>query len=130
MLSITENLKIERARRVGRPKEYHTGADGLKVKPRPRPIIVTFLSWKQKERVVRKARDVKPPEVKFLADLSPRSLKRIQDLVPTLVEARRNGKMAYFIGDRLVIQDKKGNQDQRPKDTDRNLDKEVSFRLS
>ena len=61
-----------------------------------------------------KAREVKPPEVKFLADLSPGSLKRRQDLVPKLLEARRNGKIAYFIGDRLVIKDKKGNQDQRP----------------
>ena len=41
-----------------------------------------------------KAREVKPPEVKFLADLSPRSLKRRQDLVPKLLEARRNGKIA------------------------------------
>ena len=129
LLSITDDLESERAHRVGRPKEYHTRTDGSKVKARPRPIVVKFLYWKQKERVVRKAREVKPPEVKFLADLSQRSLKRRQDLVPKL-EARRNGKVAYFIGDRLVVKDKGGNQDQRPKDVDTNVDDEVSFRLS
>ena len=76
LLSITEDLEIERAHRVCRPKEYHTHADGLKVKATPRPIIVKFLSLKQKERVVRRAREVKPPEVKFLGDLSPCLLKR------------------------------------------------------
>ena len=130
LLSITEDLEIERAHRVGRPKEYHTRADGSKIKARPRPIVVKFLSWKQKEPVVRKAREVTPPEVKFLADLSQRSLKRRQDLVPKLLEARRNGKVAYFIGDRLVVKDKGGNQDQRPKDVDTNVDDEVSFTLS
>ena len=36
--------------------------------------------------------------------------------------------MAYFIGDRLVVKDKGGNQDQCPKDVDTNVDNEVSFR--
>ena len=130
LLSITEDLEIERAHRVGRLKEYHTRADGSKVKARPRPIIVKFLSWKQTERVVRKAREGKPPEVEFLVDLSQRSLKRRQDVVLRLLEARRNGKVAYFIGDRLVVRDKGGIQDQRPKDVDTNVDDEVSFRLS
>ena len=129
-LSVTEDLEIERAHWVGRPKEYQTRADGSKVKAGPRPIVVKVLSWKQKERVVRKARDVKPPEVKLLADLSQRSLKRRQGVVPKLLEARRNGKVAYFIGDRLVVKDKNGNQDQRPKDDGGNLDNKVSCRLS
>ena len=130
LLNITEDLVIERAHRIGRPKEFHTRADGSKGKARPRPIVAKFMSWKQKEQVVRKAREVKPHDVKFVTDFSQRTLSRRHDLVPRMLEARKNGKVAYLIGSKLIVKDGKVNQSQRSVDQDESLDTEITFNSS
>ena len=40
------------------------------VKVQPRPIIAKFLSWKDKEKIVKAARKIKPKQVQFLEDES------------------------------------------------------------
>ena len=49
LLHIDEDLKVERAHRVGRPRYAKRSHDGSKVKdePQPRPIVARFVSWKQ-----------------------------------------------------------------------------------
>ena len=56
--------------------------------------------------MIKKARETKPANVKFLADFSQRTLDKRSSLIPKLEEARKIGKIAYFIADRLVIKDK------------------------
>ena len=70
-LKIEVDLNIERAHRVGQqcPQPSHRH-DGSKVKIRPRPIIVRFQSWKDKEMVVKKARQLKPESIQFYEDYS------------------------------------------------------------
>ena len=49
-----ESMVIERAHRVGKRRDpFHHLADGTKVKSRPRPIVAKFLSWKDKDRMLR-----------------------------------------------------------------------------
>ena len=73
---------------------------------------------------------MKPRDVKFVADFSQRTLSRRQELVPRMLEARQNGKVAYFIGSKLIVKDGKVNQSQRSIDQDESLDTDVTFNLS
>ena len=52
------------------------------------------------------ARSIKPDGVKFVQDFSQATLDRRYELVPKLQEARRQGEIAFFIADRLIIKEK------------------------
>ena len=52
-LNLEEEIAIERAHRVGKRQRQSTSRpDGSKVNDRPRPIIVKFTRWKQKEEIL------------------------------------------------------------------------------
>ena len=105
-LNMDEELHVERAHGIGSKRQFVTRRDGSRVKAGPRPIAVKMTNWKQKEKVIKKAREIKPANVKFLEDFSQRTLDKRSSLIPKLEEARRVGKIAYFIADRLVIKEK------------------------
>jgi len=50
-----------------------------------KPIVAKLVKWKDKECIFEKAREVKPDGVKFLADLSKRTLEERKEQVPDLV---------------------------------------------
>ena len=52
-LKISEDLKIERAHRVGKTRPPFRHAGGRKVESQPRPIVLRFQLWKEKERVIK-----------------------------------------------------------------------------
>ena len=98
LLQIQDELVIERAHRVGnRPRKRDDGTE------EPRPIVAKFQLWKQKEMVLKKAREVKPQNIKFLADFSQLTLNRRRDQVPELIKGREAGHTAYFVADRLIV---------------------------
>ena len=98
LLQIQYELVIERAHRVGnRPQKRDDGTE------EPRPNIAKFQSWKQREMVLKKAREVKPQNIKFLADFSQLTLNCRRDQVPELIKARKAGQTAYFVADRLIV---------------------------
>ena len=106
-LGIQADLPIERCHRVN----HATG--NSRYASQPRPIVAKFSNWKDKEFVLKKARTVKPEGVKFVADFARSTLPRREELKPQLRDARANGKIAYFVMDRLVVKDKppdNGNQ--------------------
>ena len=96
-LNIQDDLSIERAHRAHRA--HHCSPfrhiDGAKVPSKPRPIVVRFLSWKEKERVVRAARRIKPDGLDFFEDFSKKTLERRREKIPELIRKRKEGKM-YF----------------------------------
>ena len=107
-LGIEENLVIERAHRIGKSSNNRPssgfGASSQRRKPDdPHPIVAKFLNWKDKERVLKQAREKKPEGIMFVADLSKRTLDKRRSKIPELLEARKAGKTAYFIMDKLVI---------------------------
>ena len=120
-LKIEVDLNIERAHRVGklRPQPSHRH-DGSKVKIRPRPIIVRFQSWKDKEMVVKKARQLKPESIQFYEDYSKRTLDRRKEKIHELIQARKRGKRAFLVMDRLIVTDAGPNlrDSVRPNDRD------------
>ena len=81
-----------------------------------------FSSWKVKENILKKARTVRPANLKFVAE------KRAAQ-VPDLLQARANGKIAYFIMDRLIVKDKPPDNRSVPRGS-ASSDAEVTFRDS
>ena len=101
-------MKVERAHHVGRPRYAKRSHDGSKVKvePHPRPIVARFESWKQKEKVIKAARAIKPTNIMFLENYSQLTLDRRRVQIPKLIDARKHGMLAFFAMDRLIIKDK------------------------
>ena len=113
ILCIEEDIEIERAHQVGQKREFFTRKDGTKVKAVPRPIVAKLTSWKQKEKVVCTARKLKPEKVKVLNDFCKRTLEKRAAQRDRLLEERKKGNAAYFVGSRLVVY-KKSNNDRPP----------------
>ena len=101
-LKIAQEMKVERAHRVGRPCPPFRHIGGAKVRSKPRLIIVKFQNWKDKEMVVKTARQMKPEGLKFYEDFSQRILQRRKELIPELIRKRKQGKKAFLVMDRIV----------------------------
>ena len=102
-----DNIEIERAHRVESRKKAPRGAVGNK----PRTIVAKLREWKQRELILRKARQAKPAGVYFSEDLALATLQRREALVPKLKAAKDEGKIAYFVLDRLIIRNRRVQQD-------------------
>ena len=99
-----ESMVIDRAHRVGKRRDpFHHLADGTKVKNQPRPIVAKFLSRKDKDRVLRLARLIKPDGVQFLEDFSKRTLDKIKEKIPEFIAACKSGKRASLVMDKTII---------------------------
>ena len=118
-LKIEVDLSIERTHRAGKlrpqPSNCH---DGSKIKIRPRPIIIRFQSWKDKEMVVKKVRQLKPENIQFYKDYSKRTLDRRKEKIPELIQARKIGKKAFLVMDPLIVTDAGPNLRDNVTDTD------------
>ena len=105
-LGIKTELIIERAHRVVRKRPHpHHLENGSKITSKPRPIVARFGFWKQKDQVVRAARESKPKDVQFLEDYSKKTLAKRRELIPELIAERKKGRRAFLVMDRLVITD-------------------------
>ena len=97
-------MMIERAHWVGkRHTPFCHLADGTKVKSRPRPIVTKFLSWKDKEKVLRAARSLKLDDIQFLEDFSKRTLDKRKAKIPELIAAHKRGKRAFLVMDQILF---------------------------
>ena len=109
-LDIKEEILIERAHRVG-PKNGHKRARsrnqqagaGRRNDEGPRPIVAKLQSWKQKSAVIKDAQKKKPKDISFKEDFSNRVLERRAQLIPEMLSARAQGRVAYLVMDRLVV---------------------------
>lgn len=98
--------EIERAHRIG-PKPRTTVpnvADGLRT--RLRTIVCRLRDWKQKEGILRAARQTKPSGLFVSEDLAAETLDKRSSQLDKLKEAKRAGKIAYFVLDRLIVKDR------------------------
>ncbi len=111
-LGIEDEIKIERAHRIGNRsnddgRQRQRQRDGTRSNNGPRPIVAKIESWKVKENIVKKAREIKPDGLRFYSDFSQRTLDRRRSQIPALQAARSQGKDAFFVVDRLVIRNKR-----------------------
>ena len=94
-LNLASAPDTERAHRVGksspRPASVQNSAS------RPRTIVCRLRDWKERETILKCARRIKPYNIFVKEDLSQRS---------KMEAAKRAGKIANFVLDKLVIRDR------------------------
>lgn len=49
---------------------------------------------------------MKPPGIFINEDLAEETIKKREELLPKLIEARNQGKLAYFSLDKLIVKDR------------------------
>lgn len=91
-LNIT-GIELERVHRTGRS-----------VGERARPIVAKFLRFKDKVRVMEKAKDLKGTNVYINEDYSDAVRKKRKELIPAMKAARERGEIAFLRYDKLIIQ--------------------------
>lgn len=90
-----EDIEMERAHRTG------------KVTQKPRQVVVKFLRYKDKEKALKNGYKLKGTGVYMNEDLSSRVMERRKQQQEALANARKEGKIAYFNVDRLIIKDRR-----------------------
>ena len=73
---------------------------------RPRTIVCQLQDWKQKELIIKSSRRIKPAGISIKEDLAQETLEKRDEQRPQLEEAKRKGKIAYFVLDKLIVKDK------------------------
>ena len=99
-LNLEEALHIERAHRVGRVASGPIRS--------PRTIVCKLRDFKQKEQILKVTRRIKPVGLYVNEDLAKETLDKREEQRPKLEEAKRNGKIAYFVLDKLIVKDRRG----------------------
>ena len=103
-LNLSFEPMIERAHRTGaRPRSG--AADGINT--RPRTIVCRLRDWRQKDDILRAARRIKPSSIFVNEDLANETIEKRKRQVDELNAAKRAGKTAYFVLDRLVIKERR-----------------------
>ena len=103
-LNLANAPDVERAHRVG--KSSRRPASARSSANRPRTIVCRLRDWKVRETILKSARRSKPDNIFVKEDLSPVTLEKRESQRPKLEAAKRAGKIAYFVLDKLVIRDR------------------------
>ena len=126
-LGIEEDVKIERAHGVGKKLKSRApprdDGSASQSSGSSRPIIAKIQSWKTKETILKVARKKRPKGIQFMGDFSRRTLERRASMIPEMLEARKEGKTAFMVMDKLIIYD-------RPPDPDKNCNGRSCTELS
>lgn len=103
MLKIdSKSIEIERAHRIGNLKQ-NAG--------RPRPIVVKFLRYKDKELILAKAKaHLKRTGIYVNEDFSDRIRKKRAELLPAMKQAREKGNFAVISYDKLIVKPRQHQQ--------------------
>ena len=59
-----------------------------------------------KETILKVARKKRPKGIQFMGDFSRRTLERRASKIPEMLEARKEGKTAFMVMDKLIIYDR------------------------
>lgn len=86
-----EGVQIERAHRTGRRNEG-----------RPRTIVMKLLSYKDKERILKLAKNLKGTSIYINEDFSPATMKIRKDLFKEIKRRREKGERVGIKYDRIV----------------------------
>ncbi|KAK9744415.1 hypothetical protein QE152_g7762 [Popillia japonica] len=89
---------VERAHRIGK-----------KVDNEERPIIVRFVNYKYKERILKCAKNLAGTRFAVTENFSARILQQRKLLKPYLMEAKKAGKRAHLKYNKLIIEGKPPN---------------------
>lgn len=98
---------IERAHRIGgKLRPSGSGNPSESLRSRPRTIVCRLNNWKEKEAILKSARQRKPTGLFINEDLATETLEKRKEQMERFKDAKRAGKLAYFVLDKLVIRDR------------------------
>lgn len=101
-LNLASAPDIERAHRVG--KSSRRPASAQNSASRLRTIVCRLRVWKERETILN--RRIKPDNIFVKEDLSPATLEKRESQRAKMDAAKKAGKIAYFVLDKLVIRDR------------------------
>lgn len=96
-ISITPN-EIYNAYRLGEKKDN-----------KPRPILVTFTTKWRRVEVLRNKKKLNS-DIYIKEDFSRETLEKRKQLLPQLKEERSKGNICYFVKDKIIIKEPKGDR--------------------
>jgi chromosome segregation ATPase len=105
-LGLRTEPRIERAHRTGKSIR----SDSSQVRDAPRPIVCRLYDWKEKVYILKQARIVKPTGLFVNEDVAEATMAKRREQMPRLRQAKQDGKIAYFVLDKLIIKDKRPRQ--------------------
>ena len=94
---------IERAHRIGKLRPSGSGNPPESLRSRPRTIVCRLNSWKEKKAILKSARQRKPTGLFINEDLETETLEKRKEQMERFKDAKRAGKLAYFVLDKLLI---------------------------
>ena len=103
-LNLTSAPDIERAHRVA--KSSRRPASAQNSASCPQTIVFRLHDWKEREAILKCARRIKRDNTFVKEDLSPATLEKRKSQGAKMEAAKRAGKIAYFVLDKLVIRDR------------------------
>ena len=101
-LSDVEKIDIERAHRVGKPTATTTTATAHR-RWKTRAVVVKFNKFKDRDSILKKARDRRPEGLLFKEDFSARVIQIKKNYQPQLERLRAEGKVAYLSYNKLIV---------------------------
>ena len=90
-------VKLESANRVGKKNNSRS----------PRPIIARFATFTERQKCMKSSAKLKGTNIYINEDLSKETAQRRMAKMDELREKRNQGFLAYFIGDRLVVKERR-----------------------
>ena len=73
---------------------------------RPRTVVFKLLRFKDKEEILKRAKNLKGTNLYINEDYSDKVRQKRKELLPKLREARTQGKIAYLRFDQLVVRER------------------------
>ena len=95
-----QNISIDVAHRLPLPSNLPSNRKNT------RTVLVSLTSLKNKENVMKVSHRLKNTGIFLNDDLSENTLKIRKEKMPQLLDARKEGKIAYFRRDKLIIKDR------------------------
>lgn len=95
-IGLEKGIEIERAHRVGQRNSE-----------KPRTIVAKFLRFTERQDILRNCSKLKGTNIYINEDLCEVSLNKRKEQLEELREARRAGKVAYFVHTKLVVKERR-----------------------
>ncbi len=92
-LQLQRSIEVERAHRTGKPL----------MGERPRPIVVQFLTHKDRSAVLQRAKNLKGTKIFINEDYTDTVRQKRKELIPKMRAAQERGGIAFLRYDKLVI---------------------------
>ena len=101
-----DNVSFQSAHRIRNSQKLNSD-DYNKDMPRPRTVIARLTNVSDRNIILKNKWKLKSTGIYINEDVSEHTAKSRLEQLPKLKDAKRSGKIAFFIGEKLIIENKK-----------------------